>query len=123
MLERLAGFPDGVLAVSAGERVTGEDYREVLVPAAEAMLREHDSLRLLYYLGPEFKRFTTTALWDDARFGFHHLRDIERVAVVTDVEYLHGVAQTAARALPAEIRVFANAELADAQAWISEGLS
>lgn len=122
MIEVLEGFPDAVLAISAHDRVTAEDYRDVLTPAIEDKLNRHSQLRLLYHLGPDFKRFTTTALWDDARLGFHHLRDFERISVVTDVAWLRRLADTAGRAMAVEVRAFANAELTAAGAWIREGL-
>ena len=122
MIEVLEGFPDSVLAVSASDRVTAEDYRDVLTPAVEDKLSRHPKLRLLYHLGADFKRFTTTALWDDARLGFHHLRDFERIAVVTDVGWIGKLAATAGRALAVEVTTFANEELAAAGAWIREGL-
>ena len=123
MIEILPGYPDAVLAVSASERVTTEDYRNVLAPAVEDRLRRHQQLRFLYHLGPGFKRFTTTALWDDARLGFHHLRDFERIAVVTDVDWLARLASTAGRTLGLEIRSFGNGELDAARDWICEGLA
>ena len=77
MIELLEGFPAPVLAVSARDRVTAEDYREILTPAVEALLTSHEKIRLLYHLGPEFKRFTTTALWDDARPAMLSARKLE----------------------------------------------
>jgi len=122
MIEVLDGFPDSVLAVRASERITAEDYRDVLTPAVEDKLSRHPKLRLLYHLGADFTRFTTTALWDDARLGFHHLRDFERIAVVTDVGWIGKLAATAGRALSVEVRVFPDAQLTAASAWIREGL-
>lgn len=117
------GFPDAVLAVTASERVTAADYRDVLTPALEDRLGRHAQLRFLYHLGADFKRFTTTALWDDPRLGFHHLRDFERVAIVTDVDWLGQLARQTGQALGLEIRQFGNAELDQARAWICEGLA
>jgi hypothetical protein len=122
MIEILENYPAAVLAISAHGRVTGEDYRDVLTPAVESKFQQFDKLRLLYHLGPDFKRFTTTALWDDARLGFHHLRGFERIALVTDVEWLRKLARTANTALPAEIREFSNADLEKASEWLGEGL-
>jgi hypothetical protein len=121
LIEILAGFPDAVLAVSARGRVTAEDYREILQPAVDDKLSRHDRLRLFYHLGPAFTRFTTTAPWDDARLGFHHLRDFERVAVVSEIPWVQRLAATAGRSLAAEVRVYGNAELAAARDWISAG--
>ena len=122
MIDLLPGFPDAVLAVSARERVTADDYREVLTPALEDRRSRHDRLRLLYLLGPDFRRFTTTALWDDARLGFHHFGDFDRIAVVTDVEWLGRLAHKSAQLLELEIRHFPTAELAAARDWICTDL-
>lgn len=122
MIEVLEDFPDAVLAVTASDRVTAEDYRDVLTPAVEDKLTRHPQLRFLYHLGPGFRRFTTTALWDDARLGFHHLRDFERIAVVTDIDWLGKLASAAGKTLGLEIRNFANAELQTARGWICEDL-
>jgi hypothetical protein len=123
MIEVLADFPDAVLAVKAGERVTADDYRDVLTPAVEDRLSRHAKLRLLYVLGPEFRRFTTTALWDDGRLGFHHLQDFDRIAVVTDVDWLARLARQSAKTLRLEICHYPNAELPAARNWICEGLA
>jgi len=123
MIEVLQDYPDAVLAISAGERVTAEDYRDVLVPAVEDRLRRHEKLRLLYVLGPGFRRFTTTALWDDARLGFHHLADFERIAVVTDLAWLGKLATASGQALGLPVKCFGNDDLAAARQFICEGTS
>jgi hypothetical protein len=119
VLHRINGLPDHVLGFRAEGRVTGEDYREVLEPALDDALTRHPQIDFLYHLGPDFTRFTTTALWDDARLGLHHLKDFRRVAVVTDVDWI-GIAVRGADALTsAELRAFANTELGAAQDWLA----
>ena len=120
MLEIQTGWPDRVLAVTARERVTGEDYQSILIPALEDRLRRHEKIDLLYHLGEEFTRFTTTALWDDTRLGLQHLHDFDRVAIVTDVTWIRSMAAAASRVLDAEIRVYGNAELGEAGAWLRQ---
>lgn len=119
MITILDDLPDHVLGASATGRVTAEDYRDVLIPALEARLARHERIRFLYYLGPDFRRFTTTALWDDARIGLRHLRDFERIAVVTDVDWLRTMVR-ALQPLTGEMRWFASAELDAAHAWVCD---
>ena len=118
MIELIGNLPDNVLAITATGRVTGDDYRTVVTPAATVRRAAHDKLRLLYHVPPEFRKFTTTALWDDAQIGLHHLRDFERVAVVTDVDWLKRLAIGIHPAGSTEIRVFAHAQFDAAQDWI-----
>ena len=120
MIELLQNMSSNVVAVSASGQVTGEDYETVLVPAIEKPLATHEKIRLLYQLGPEFKKITTTALWDDAKVGFHHLTDFERVAVVSDVGWIVTMVKGIGLTLPCELRVFGNNELEQATLWINE---
>jgi len=120
MIKLLPDMPANVVAISASGQVTGEDYAKTLVPAIEKALEHHKKIRLLYQLGPEFKKFTTTALWDDAKVGFHHLTDFERVAVVSDVTWIITMVTGIGLALPCEVRTFANDQLDQAMAWIGQ---
>ena len=119
MIELLAGFPDNVVGLSASGQVTGEDYKSVLIPAVETKFKNHQQIRLLYHIGPEFKKFTTTAMWDDAKVGMYHLTGFERIALVTDVEWIKTMAKAIGLAMPGELKTFSNAELEQAKAWIS----
>ena len=118
MLETLEGFPDNVLALRAHGNVTAEDYREVLVPGVEARLAEHRRMRLLYVLGEEFERFTGGAAWEDAKVGLRHFVDFERVAVVSDEEWVRRMVRGFGFALPGEVRVFDLAGFETAADWI-----
>ena len=64
MIERISDLPANVLGLSAHGRITGEDYETVVIPAVEEKLREHDKLRLLYYLGPDYEGFAAAAAWE-----------------------------------------------------------
>ena len=118
MIELLTGLPAAVVAARATGQVSETDYRRVLVPAVEAARNDYGTVRFLYHTAPGFKRFTTTALWEDARVGLHHLDGFERVAIVTDVDWIRRLAAGLQVAAPTELRVFADAELTTALDWI-----
>jgi hypothetical protein len=118
MIELMEDLPAGVVGARASGQVSGEDYRDVLVPAVEAALARSGHIRFLYHIGPEFRKFTTTALWEDARVGLHHLGGFERIALVTDVSWIRLLAEGLRFAAPTELRVFANADLPFALEWI-----
>jgi len=120
MIVELGGYPDNIIAVQAHGQVTGGDYTGTLVPAVERRLANFDKVRLLYQIGPDFKRFTTTALWEDARVGLHHLHAFERVAVVTDTGWIGKLIETLAATLPGKIRCFPLDELEGATHWITD---
>jgi len=120
MIELIPDLPTNVVAFTATGQVTGDDYEKVLVPAVEEKLREHEKIRILYHLGPDFKKFTTTALWDDAKVGLHHLTDFERIAVVSDLTWIQTLVKGIGLAMPGQVRTFANSELDAARDWISD---
>lgn len=120
MIEQIPGMPSGSLGFSARGVVTGDDYESVIVPDIEAAFALNRKLRILYHLGSEFEGFEARALWDDAKLGLRHVSGWDRVAVVTDIGWLRVATQTMGPLIPAEFRVFHNAEFAEAMAWIAE---
>lgn len=120
MVEIIPGLPDDVLAIRAEGTVTAEDYESVIVPAVEAKLKSHDKLRFLYHLGSDFSGFEAGAVWADTKVGLEHFRAWDRIAVVSDVEWVRGITRLFGVAMPGRVRVFRNAELDAALAWVRE---
>ncbi len=120
MLEIIQGMPDNVVAVSARGNVTGDDYDTLLIPVIEGKLKTHEKIRLIYVLGPEYTGFTAGAMWDDAKIGIRHLTAYEKVAVVTDVNWISGAVKFFAFMCPCQVKIFGNDSLAEAKVWISE---
>jgi hypothetical protein len=119
VIELLEGFPDGVVAASAKGQVTRRDYDEVLIPKVNDVIARHPRIRCYYELGPQFAGFDAGAAWEDFRLGIEHLAHWERVAVVTDVEWIR-VAMTVFRFLvPGQIRLFGTGEAREARQWIA----
>jgi hypothetical protein len=81
-------LPPDVLAVEATGKVTHLDYRDTLIPKAEAMMAK-GPVRMLYVIGKEFTGFELEALWDDSAFGFKHWHDFSRIAVEEWFEHVN----------------------------------
>lgn len=120
MIEVIEGFPEGVIAITAKGRVSAADYRDVVVPLVEESLKQHDKVRLYYELGPEFSGIDASASWKDFKLGIGHLSRWERMAVVTDVEWIRITMNVFRFLMPGQLRVFTTEQAADARAWISE---
>ncbi|MEJ2644757.1 MAG: STAS/SEC14 domain-containing protein [Gammaproteobacteria bacterium] len=120
MLEKIPDLPDNVLGFRAKGTVTAGDYEEVIIPAVEALFSRYDKIRFLYHLGEEFSGFEAAAMWDDAKLGLKHLTGWERMAIVSDVEWIRTAIRAFGVAIPGQIRVFHNREFAEASRWISE---
>ena len=118
MIEVLQDYPDDVLAISGSGRITADDYRSVLVPEAEARIGRHGSVRILYYLGPKFRGFSSSAVWSDMMFGLSNWSKFGRIALVTDVEWIRASAHLFTPFFHGALRIFGAAEMRMASAWI-----
>ena len=119
MIEILADFPDNVLAASAHGFVTKRDYQDILVPRVELTLKRHPKIRCYYELGREFSSMEAGAMWEDFKIGVEHLSRWERVAVVTDVDWIRHAVNVFRFLMPGKVRVFAVSEAAAAREWIT----
>jgi hypothetical protein len=120
MIELLPDLPDHVVGIVASGQVTASDYETVLVPAIEAKLAGHGKLRILYQLGPAFTGFTVGAMWDDLKLGVAHLKAWEKVAVVTDVDWIANATRLFGFAMPCPVKAFSNEKIAEAALWVDE---
>lgn len=119
MIEPLKNFPGNVLAFVCHGQVTKQDYATVLIPAVEKALEEHDKVRLYYETAPDFSGIEPSAVWEDTKVGMGHLLRWERVAVVTDEEWIKHTMKFFSFMLPGELRVFPTTEAAAARTWIA----
>lgn len=119
MIEALDGFPDNVVAVSCTGKVTRQDYETVLIPRVNATLARHKAVRLFYEVGPGFGSIDPGAAWTDFKVGVEHLLRWERIAIVTDVDWIRHTIKAFGFLMPAQVRCFANAERVQARAWIA----
>jgi hypothetical protein len=120
MIEVMQDVPDNVIAFKATGKVTGNDYENILIPAMEAALEKHDKVRALGQLGPEFTGFAAAAMWDDAKVGLKHYTSWEKIALVSDIEWVINSVKVFGFLVPGEVKLFSNDQLAEAKAWIVE---
>jgi len=120
MIEPIRDLPENVLGFRAKGTVTGADYETVIIPAVEAKLSKHPKVRLLYQLGEEFTGFDAGAMWDDAKIGLKHLGAWDRIAVVTDVDWVRAAVKVFGYMLRGHLRLFHNREFDAARKWVSE---
>lgn len=119
MIEQLKDFPDNVLVFLCKGRVTKADYDAVLVPAVNNALKSHGKMRLYYETAADFAGLDPGAMWEDFKVGVEHLARWERVAVVTDAEWIKHTMRFFSFLMPAAMKSFPASEVAEARAWIT----
>lgn len=94
------------------------DY-ELFVPEFERLVALHGKLRVLFDM-TDFHGWTLGAVWEDTKFGLHHMGDIERLAMVGDRKWEEGMAIFCKPFTKAKIKYFDHADMAEAKLWLSE---
>ncbi len=111
-----------LIEVELSGEVTSTDYATTLVPAIEAALEDHDSVRLLVIVGDEFKGYDLGAAWSDTKLGLSHWRGFDRVGVAADQGWVQTSIRLAAPIMPCPVQVFGMDELESARRWMRESL-
>jgi hypothetical protein len=107
-----------MLAVHVSGNLEKADY-EHFVPEFERLLRQHGKLRVLFEM-TAFHGWNASAAWEDFKFGVEHFADIERLAMVGEEKWQHGMATFCKPFTKAAIRYFHHAKVAEARKWLAE---
>ena len=120
MVERLEDMPAGTLGFRLSGRIDRDEYFEILNPVRQRLERG-EQVSFLVEAGDDFHGLDFGALWEDMKtagsVGLKYRSSWERLAIVTDKDWMrHGIAAFG-WLMPGEIRVFEPGRLADAKAW------
>jgi hypothetical protein len=107
-----------ILVVHVSGKLVKEDY-ENFVPEFERLAREHGELRLLFDMSG-FHGWEAGAMWEDIKFAAKHFADIERLAMIGETRWQHGMATFCKPFTRAAVRYFDHAEGAEARKWLAE---
>jgi hypothetical protein len=123
VVEVVPDLPFGTHGFRVSGRLTSEDCVDVLVPPLREALQAGERLRVLYAIGPELQ-MEPAALWEDleadVELGIRHRDAWERVAVVTDLDWLWRAFELFSWTVPGEMRLFRESEFEQARAWLTE---
>jgi hypothetical protein len=98
--------------------ISAEEFDVILARFTEAIGR-HGKIRVLEEVR-SLGGIPPSKWWQDLKFGFQHMRDIERAAVVSDAKWIEIFANLLNPFFSAEIRYFKPDEVAAARAWLLE---
>ena len=110
-----------ILVVHVSGKLAKADY-ELFVPEFERLLREHGKPSVLFDMSG-FQGWEAGALWEDLKFDMKHFADIERLAMVGDRKWEHGMAAFCKLFTTASIRYFDEADISEARKWLEESLT
>ena len=123
MIEIMQGLPDNVIGINASGNVSKDDYQNVLIPALKEAIEKHDKIKIYYQFGENFIGMDFGAMWEDMWFGLGNINHWERIAVVTNVEWIKNSIGIFRFIVPCPIKVFTNTESTAALSWINASKS
>jgi hypothetical protein len=118
MITQLSGLPEGVIGFEVTDKVRAEDYKDVVIPAVEQAAQSGD-VRFVIVI-PEFHGMTPGALGQDLKVGFENFRKWKRIALITDIEWMHHMTSLFGWMTPGEVKTFPMGERDQALAWVAK---
>jgi hypothetical protein len=118
MFNFIDDLPSDVLGVEVVGKITHEDYRDRLIPKAEAMMAL-GPIKLLFLVRSDMADIEFEALWDEQKFELAHGNAISHIAVVTDHGWMRTLVNLFAPLTPIKLRAYPIAALPDAETWLA----
>lgn len=113
-------MPAGTLGFRLSGKLNRDEYFQILNPVREKLERG-EKVSFLVETAPDFSGLDFGALWEDMKaagsVGLRYRSAWERLAVVTDKDWMRNAITAFAWVIPGEIRVFEPDELEQAKAW------
>jgi len=120
MLKKMRDMPIGTVGFEAIGKVEDDDFEDVVEPVLRAEIAAGRKIRLLYLLGPELREYEGDTLAEEMKFAARHPTQYERVAVVSDEDWLRPALRVLSVLVPGQLRAFPVARLAAAREWLAE---
>ena len=116
-------LPAGILGYRASGTISSNEYRQMIEPIYAALERGA-RLNIYFELTDDFHGLDLGALWQDMKaagsVGLKHRSSWQRMALVTDKDWVKHGASAFGWLAPGELRLFESSEQDAARAWLGE---
>ncbi len=106
-----------VLEIHMTGKLAKQDY-EQFVPTVEKLINEHGKIRLLVEMR-DFHGWTAGGLWQDIKFDAKHFKHFDRIAMVGEKKWQHGMSMFCQPFTAAKIRYFEHDSIEQARNWLA----
>src|ERR1700710_2026340 len=107
----MADIPPGTIGFEAVGEVDDDDFEDTVEPVLRQVIADGRQVRLLYLLGTRLHEYEGDALKQEMKFAVRHPTAYERIAVVSDEEWLRPALRLLSVLVPGQLRGFRVAEL------------
>ena len=119
MLRQVTDMPVGTIGFEAVGEVEDDDWEDTVEPVLRREIAEGRKVRLLYVLGPGTREVEGDALKADTEFRARHAASFDRVAVVSDEDWMRPALRALSFLLPGRAKGFRVRDLTEAKAWLA----
>jgi hypothetical protein len=120
MLKRIEDMPAGTVGFEAIGEVEDDDWEEIVEPVLREWIANGGKVRMLYVLGPHGREVDGDAMGADLGFRARHASSFERVAVVSDEDWMRPALSALSFLMPGKAKAFRTTELPSAKRWLAE---
>ena len=120
MLRRIDDMPSGTIGFEAVGEVEDDDWEEAVEPLLRNEIANGGKVRLLYLLGPQARELEGDAMQADTSFRARHASSFERVAVVSDEDWIRPALRALSALLPGKAKGFKVSDVDAAKAWLTQ---
>ncbi len=123
LIETVTDLPPGTLGFRASGRITSDEYRQMIEPIY-ATLERGEKLNIYFEVADDFHGLDLGALLQDVKaavsIGLKHRSAWQRMALVTDKDWVRHGASAFGWLAPGELHLFDLSERDTARAWMAE---
>ncbi len=123
LIETVTGLPPGTLGFRASGKIMSDEYRQMIEPIYAALERG-EKLNIYFELADDFDGLDLGALMQDVKaagsVGLKHRSSWQRMALVTDKDWIRHAASAFGWLAPGELRLFELSERDKARTWLAE---
>ena len=118
MVEFLPESAGNIIGVRISGKLTDQDYKEILIPRMDELVKEYEKVRCLLYMDEGFTGWEPAAMSDDAAFMMKHKESMEKIAVVGGPKWIEWGSKIIGLLIKGELESFHGDQLEEAWTWI-----
>jgi hypothetical protein len=104
------------VVVEVSGKLTAADYQH-FGGEVDRLIQQHGKIRVLCLMH-DFHGWSAGALWEDIKFDFKHFNHLQKLALVGETKWEHGMAAFCKPFTTAKIRYFDHTKADEAKAWL-----
>lgn len=123
LIESVRDLPPGTLGFRASGKISNDEFRKMMEPIYAALERG-EKLNIYFELADDFDGLDLGALRQDLQaagsVGLKHRSSWQRMALVTDKDWIRNGVSAYGWLAPGELRLFEPSERDKGRAWLAE---